>query len=98
MSHADKVRLGRRSMQNMGLNLVEYCYLPWLTKENFRNYFIFENAVLLEEALAKGKGVLLMTLHLGHGDMACGSLSLHGYPLIMVSKLAMARRTLTPDC
>jgi KDO2-lipid IV(A) lauroyltransferase len=86
MSYQERVKLGRRSLQHLGLNLIEYCYLPWLNKNNFREYFIFENAALLESALAKGKGVLLMTLHLGHGDMACGSLSLHGYPLIMVSK------------
>ncbi|MGZ3723907.1 MAG: lysophospholipid acyltransferase family protein [Bdellovibrionales bacterium] len=87
MSHKDKVKLGRKSLRHMALNLVEYCYLPWLTKENFHQYMIFENAALLESALAKGKGVLLMTLHMGHGDLACGSLSLHGYPMIMVSKV-----------
>ena len=91
MPERDRVKLGRRSLQNLGLNFIEYCYLPWLSKENFENYFRFEGLPLLEEALKRGKGVLIMTLHLGHGDLACAALSLKGYPIIMVSKFFKLR-------
>jgi len=86
MSLRDRVSLGRKSLQNLGLNLIEYCYLPWLSRENFSDYFEFQNLPLLDAALSRGKGVLVLTLHLGHGDLACAGLSLKGYPMIMVSK------------
>jgi KDO2-lipid IV(A) lauroyltransferase len=86
MSPRERVRLGRRSLQCMGLNFVEYSFLPWLNRNNYQNIFRFENPELVERKLADGKGVLLMTLHLGHGDLACAAMSLRGWPVVMVSK------------
>lgn len=86
MSLSDRTRLGRRSIQHWALNLVEYCYLPWLSRENFHKYFEFHNTEIMDQALAKNRGVLLLTLHLGHGDLACAGLSLRGFPMVLVSK------------
>jgi KDO2-lipid IV(A) lauroyltransferase len=91
MPLSQRIQLGRRAMKNFGQNIVEYSYLPWLNKGNFNKYFVFENSEVMEKALAKNKGVLLLTLHLGHGDLACGALSLHGYPMVLVSKLFKAK-------
>ena len=91
MSLPERVRMGRRSLQYLGLNLVEYSFLPWLTKDNYQRYFRFENVELLEQTLAEGKGALLMTCHLGHGDLACAALSLRGIRLVMVSKFFKLR-------
>lgn len=87
LNQSQRVKMARRSLQNLGLNFVEYCFLPWLNRSNFESYFVFKNSELLDEVLARGKGVLLLTLHLGHGDLACTGLSLKGYPMIMVSKV-----------
>jgi KDO2-lipid IV(A) lauroyltransferase len=86
MSKRDRVRMGRRSLQYLGLNFVEYCYLPWLNKSNYTRYFAFENPELIDSVLARGKGALVMTLHMGHGDLACAAMSLRGWPVVMVSK------------
>jgi KDO2-lipid IV(A) lauroyltransferase len=86
MSLRERTRLGRKSIQHLGLNLLEYSFLPWLTKDNFNKFFVFENKALLDDAHARGKGVLLITLRLGNGDLACAGLSLTGSPVVMVSK------------
>lgn len=91
MSATERLNLAHQSMRHLGLNAVEYCYLPWLSKENYDRYFQFENLQLLDEALSRGRGVLLLTLHLGHGDLACAGLSLRGYPMVMVSKFFRAK-------
>ena len=92
MSLRDRTRLGRKSLQNMGLNFVEYSFLPWLTKDNYLRYFEFENAHLLDEALARGKGVLLLTRCIwAMAIWAAPALSLQGYPMIMVSKFFKLR-------
>lgn len=85
-SERDRVRAARRSLRHLGLNFVEYSFLPWLNQNNFNDYFEFQGLDVLDEALSKGRGVLLLTLHLGHGDMACAGLALKGYPMVMVSK------------
>jgi KDO2-lipid IV(A) lauroyltransferase len=87
MSLADRVTIGRKSLQHLGMNFVEYCYLPNLTKENYTQFLTFDNPELLDSILSRGKGVLLLTLHMGHGDLACAAMSLRGWPVVMVSKI-----------
>ncbi len=86
MAIRERIRLGRRNLRHLALNIVEYCYMPWLSRENYDRYFEFHNTELFEDALKRGKGVLLLTAHLGNGDLACAGLSLRGYPMVMVSK------------
>lgn len=82
----ERARLGRANLRHLALSFIEYSYMPWLSRDNFRTYFEFHNLELFEAALKRGKGVLLLTLHLGNGDMACAGLSLYGFPMTMVSK------------
>lgn len=85
-SEKQRVKTARRSLCNLGLNFIEYSFLPWLNKDNVDRYFEFEGLDVFENALAQNRGVLLLTLHLGHGDLACAGLALKGYPMVMVSK------------
>jgi len=55
------------------------------------DYFRFENAELLNEVLARRSRRLIDDLHLGHGDLACAGMSLHGWPVVMVSKFFKLR-------
>ena len=77
---ARRVRVGRQSLRFMGWNFVEYSLFPFLNKENYQRYFEFHGWELYEQAIARGKGVLLLTLHLGNGDMGCAGLALNGMP------------------
>lgn len=86
MSYRERVRLGRKSLRHLALNAVEYSFLPWLNRKNYEDHFEFHGTEILEDALKRGHGVLILTCHLGHGDMACAGLSLRGYPIVMVSK------------
>jgi KDO2-lipid IV(A) lauroyltransferase len=85
-SGAEAIRLGRKSLCHLGQNFVEYSFLPFMNKKNVHALVHVEGEENLRQALAAEKGVLLMTLHLGHGDLAVGSLSLLGFPMVLVSK------------
>ena len=86
LSEAERMRIGRASLRHLGLNFVEYSFLPWMTKRDTETRFAFLGLDVFEEALAQKKGVLLLTLHLGHGDLATAALALKGYPMVLVSK------------
>lgn len=86
MSASKAAKLGRKSLFNLGTNFVEYCFLPFMNKRNVSRVAQLLNPEHLDHALDKGKGVLMLTLHLGHGDVAVGALSLYGYPMVLVSK------------
>lgn len=87
IAHAKAISLGRRSLYNLGQNFVEYSFLPFLNQKNVHRRLIFENPENLRKALDRKKGVILITLHMGNGDLAVAGLSLLGYPMVLVSKL-----------
>ncbi len=86
MSSDERVALARRSLNNLGRTFIEYCELPFLNKGKLNQYFVFQGLDKLDAALKDGKGVCLVTLHLGNGDLAIAAMSLLGYPLHLLSK------------
>lgn len=91
MEYRERVAMGRRCLHYLGHNFVEYSFLPWINKDNVDEHFDFINTKIFDEALAQGRGVLLLTLHLGNGDLGCSALSIRGYPMVMVSKFFKAK-------
>jgi len=87
LSRQERIGLGRQAMKEFGQNIVEHSLLPFLTTDNFTEHFVFHGREHLDRALAKGRGVLLLTLHLGNGDLAVAGLALCGYPMYLVSKI-----------
>ncbi len=91
MNKKDRTRLGRKSLQNLALNMIEFSFFRHLSKENINTHFVFQNPELVDAKLAEGKGVLMLTCHVGHGDLACAAMSLRGWPVVIVSKVFKLR-------
>ena len=81
-----KIHIGRVSLYHWALTFVEYCHFPWLTKAWVEQNFQIQNRYLLDEVINEGKGSVMITLHMGNGDLACAALSFFGYPVTIVSK------------
>ena len=86
MNLKERIRLGRRSLMNFGRTFVEYTYLPFLPTLPLEQIFVSEGLEIVDQALKEGHGLIVITCHLGHGDIACAGLSRMGYPVYMVSK------------
>ncbi|MBX7232317.1 MAG: lysophospholipid acyltransferase family protein [Bdellovibrionales bacterium] len=87
LSYKERVSMGRRAMKEFGCNLVEYCEWSQLSQTTLQRKFAFHDLKYFDHALAKGKGALLLTLHLGNGDLAIAGLALKGYKINLVSKV-----------
>jgi KDO2-lipid IV(A) lauroyltransferase len=85
-SLVDREEIARASLKSMGRTIVEYTLFPFLKRENIDTHFDFQNTHHVEEALKQGKGVILLTLHLGNGDFAIAALSRMGWPMHLISK------------
>ncbi len=83
---SEHVRIARQSLKHMGRTLVEFTSFPFAKRENFETTFVITGMEHLQAAFAKNKGVLMLTLHLGNGDLALACLSRLGLPINLISK------------
>jgi Kdo2-lipid IVA lauroyltransferase/acyltransferase len=85
MPEAERVRIARASCINLGMSFVEFCRFPFVTKDDER-LFVVEGREHLATALSQGRGVFLLTQHIGNGDWATVGLALAGIKLLIISK------------
>lgn len=77
-------RILRHVFRNLGWQLVEFCRMPRYTPENTRNWIRTEGLEHYLAAQARGKGVLILTGHLGAWELSSFYHSLMGHPMGMV--------------
>jgi Kdo2-lipid IVA lauroyltransferase/acyltransferase len=59
----------RRCFENLGVNLVESLLMPFLPKEEFGRRFKLENVAVVEDALAKERGIMTLVFHYGNWEI-----------------------------
>jgi len=78
--------------RHLGWQLVEFCRMTRYTAENTRSWIRTEGLEHYLTAKARGKGVLIVTGHLGAWELSSYYHSLMGYPLGMVIRRLDNRR------
>jgi Kdo2-lipid IVA lauroyltransferase/acyltransferase len=82
-SHATEIIL-RGVYRSLAWQLVEFCRMARYTRENTRHWLRTEGLEHFEAAQARGKGVLIVTGHLGAWELSSFYHSLMGQPMGMV--------------
>ena len=77
-------RILRGVFTSLGRQLGEVCLFPRYTRQNVNKVVVYDGFENFERALARGKGVLFLTAHLGGWELSSFSHSLQGYPLHIV--------------
>jgi len=78
--------LGRRSFQNVGMNLVEACRYFLRPTHVMLSRVRVEGREHLQAAAAQGRGVLVLTAHFGNWELLAGAHALSGMPLSIVTR------------
>jgi KDO2-lipid IV(A) lauroyltransferase len=81
-----KLRVARKSMRNLGRGFVEFLIMPYLDREWMQKNVIFHGMEKYDRVLEGGKGVLILTLHLGSVEFGLGMLSLYGMDANVIVK------------
>lgn len=81
-----RIHVGRKSVQNLCLSILDYFVLMHLNKKNLHKIIEFQDMHYMDEQLRKKVGVLAMSLHMGTIDLAPAGLALKGYPLSITLK------------
>ncbi|MGO9339383.1 MAG: lysophospholipid acyltransferase family protein [Terracidiphilus sp.] len=91
-SQAERTRILRGVYRSLGRQLVEFCRMASYTAENTHNLIRTEGLENYLAARARGKGVLIVTGHLGAWELSSFYHSLMGYPMGMVIRRLDNRR------
>jgi KDO2-lipid IV(A) lauroyltransferase len=74
----------RKVYRNLGWQLAEFCQMPAYTRNNTAGLLRYEGLDHYLTARARGKGVLIVTGHLGAWELSSYWHSLMGFPMSMV--------------
>jgi KDO2-lipid IV(A) lauroyltransferase len=81
---ADRQRLGRRSFEHLGMNIVEACVFAFRPTATLLSRVDMVGIEHLEKASAEGRGILLLTAHLGNWELLAASHALTAFGLSVV--------------
>jgi KDO2-lipid IV(A) lauroyltransferase len=84
LTPAEVRRLGRRSFQHLGMNLVEACRYFLRPTEVMLSRVHVEGVEHLRRAAADGRGILVLTAHYGNWELLAAAHGLTGLPLSFV--------------
>ncbi|MGB8539325.1 MAG: lysophospholipid acyltransferase family protein [Acidobacteriaceae bacterium] len=83
-SAPERQQILRRLYRNLGWLLAEFCQMPHYTPETTRSFIRYEGLEHYLAARDEGKGVLILTGHLGAWELSSFYHSLSGYPMSIV--------------
>ncbi len=86
LSRAERTRIARRMGYHLALNYLEFLTLPFLDRPRLISKFQWEGRHHLENARAKGHGVLVLCAHIGAFDLLAAAAAAEGLPLHIVSR------------
>lgn len=79
-------RIARQVFKNISRNAVELVRFPKISKTNIDNIIRIEGSEILDREFSKGKGIIVVTGHIGNWEMMAITLRIKGYPGVAVGK------------
>lgn len=92
LTGAERIRILRGVFRHLGWQLVEFCRMTRYTPDNSRDWMQAEGLEHYLSAQANGKGVLVITAHLGAWELSSFFHSMMGHPMGMVIRRLDNRR------
>lgn len=76
-----------KTFRNFAKYLVDFFRSVKIDRDFIKNNVIIQNRNFFDESLAKGKGVIILSAHLGNWELGGMAIALLGYPLWVVAML-----------
>lgn len=86
LSRAQRARIGRASFGNLARQWVEFVRLPQMSREELEGRVAIEGLEHLVRARAEGRGVLLLTAHLGSWELLAHALGVLDRPISVLAR------------
>ena len=79
-------RIEKGAFQNLGRALAETANFPKLNRQNIETIVEYEGLENYHSAVAQGRGVILLTGHLGAWELSVFAHSIYGYPMSFLAR------------
>ena len=86
ISEAEAKSLVRASFINMARNVLDILAMPMLNESNLNEYIEIDHLERMQEALAEGRGVVVLTGHVGCWEWLSAAFTLNGIPVSAIAK------------
>jgi len=83
---ANAEAIARQAYMRLGESLIEFLKLPSMTAEEISQWARLEGTEYLDDALAKGKGVILLTGHMGNWELCGAMMGLSQYKTTAIAR------------
>jgi lauroyl/myristoyl acyltransferase len=90
-SRGDRARIGRRMMRSYNRMMYEFFRLPHLSREELLASVEVVGKEHLDRAIARGRGVIITSTHLGNWELAAVMAAQWGYALHAVAGVQLSR-------
>lgn len=77
-------KIAKDVFKNQSKNLFEFLLFPRISEEDIKNMMFVENIEYIDEALSYGRGVILISAHLGNWELGLMRLAIQNYILNVV--------------
>jgi KDO2-lipid IV(A) lauroyltransferase len=78
--------LGRKTYRNYARLWADFVRFPTFSPEQIRDRLITDRWPYVDEVLARGKGLIFVTLHMGNWDLAAGACAHRGYEFNVIAE------------
>ena len=79
-------KLVRESFVNLARNVLDILYMPNLNEGNLHEYIEIDHLERMQEAIAEGHGVVVLTGHVGTWEWLSAAFTLNGLPVTAIAK------------
>ncbi|MBQ9616538.1 MAG: lysophospholipid acyltransferase family protein, partial [Selenomonadaceae bacterium] len=86
ISEEEARKLVRESFVNLARNVLDILYMPNLNEENLHEYIEIDHLERMQEAIAEGHGVVVLTGHVGTWEWLSAAFTLNGLPVTAIAK------------
>ena len=86
VSEEEARKLVRESFVNLARNVLDILYMPNLNEENLLEYIEIDHLERMQEAIAEGHGVVVLTGHVGTWEWLSAAFTLNGLPVTAIAK------------
>ena len=86
VSEEEARNLVRESFVNLARNVLDILYMPNLNEGNLHEYIEIDHLERMQEAIAEGHGVVVLTGHVGTWEWLSAAFTLNGLPVTAIAK------------